>query len=34
MGLTGEAAQWAVWKQKGHRSVLRAAMMHLDEVLN
>ena len=34
MGLTGDAAQWAVWKQKGHHSVLRTAMMHLDAVLN
>ena len=34
MGLTGEAAQWAVRKQKGHRSVSRTAMMHLDAVLN
>ncbi|KIK04077.1 hypothetical protein K443DRAFT_93840 [Laccaria amethystina LaAM-08-1] len=34
MGLTGKAAQWAVWKQKGHHSVSRAAMMHLDAVLN
>jgi len=34
MGLTGEAAQWAVQKQKGHHSVLRATMMHLDVVLN
>jgi hypothetical protein len=34
MGLTGDAAQWAVRKQKGHRSVSRTAMMHLDAVLN
>jgi hypothetical protein len=34
MGLTGEAAQWAVRKQKGHHSVSRTAMMHLDAVLN
>ncbi|EDR06554.1 uncharacterized protein LACBIDRAFT_300092 [Laccaria bicolor S238N-H82] len=34
IGLTGEAAQWAVRKQKGHRSVSRTAMMHLDSVLN
>ena len=34
MGLTGDAAQWAVRKQKGHRSVLRTVMMHLDAVLN
>ena len=33
MGLTGNAAQWAVRKQKGHRSVSRSAMMHLDAVL-
>ena len=30
----GTDAQWAVRKQKGHRSVSRAAMMHLDAVLN
>ena len=34
MGLTGDAAQWVVRKQKGHRSVSRTAMMHLDAVLN
>ncbi|KIJ93482.1 hypothetical protein K443DRAFT_112012, partial [Laccaria amethystina LaAM-08-1] len=34
MGLTGSVAQWAVRKQKGHRSVSRAAMMHWDVVLN
>ncbi|KIK05439.1 hypothetical protein K443DRAFT_91438, partial [Laccaria amethystina LaAM-08-1] len=33
MGLTGKAAQWAVHKQKGHRSASRAAMMHLDTVV-
>ncbi|EDR02992.1 uncharacterized protein LACBIDRAFT_307799 [Laccaria bicolor S238N-H82] len=32
--LTGKAAQWAVQKQKGDRSVSRTAMMHLDSVLN
>src|SRR5277367_89024 len=32
-GLTRNAAQWAVWKQKGHHSVLRTAIMHLDAVL-
>ena len=30
MGLT---AQWAVRKQKGHQSVSRSAMMHLDAIL-
>ena len=34
MGLTGNAAQWVVRKQKGHRSVSKTAMMHLDAVLN
>ena len=34
MGLTGKAAQWAVRKQKGHRSASKTAMMHLDAVLN
>lgn len=33
-GLTGKAAEWAVKKQKGHRSVSNSAMMHLDAVLN
>ena len=33
MGLTGNTAQWAVRKQKGHCSVSRSAMMHLDAVL-
>jgi hypothetical protein len=33
MGLMGKAAQWAVHKQKGHRSAL-TAMMHLNAVLN
>ncbi|KAF8812735.1 hypothetical protein BYT27DRAFT_7220844 [Phlegmacium glaucopus] len=34
MGLTGNAAQWAVCKQKGHHSVSRMVIMHLDAVLN
>ena len=33
MGLTGDAVQWVVRKQKGHRSVSRTVMMHLDAVL-
>ena len=32
--LSGKAAAWAVRKQKGHRTVSRTAMMHLDAVLN
>ena len=32
MGLTGNAAQWAVQKQKGHRSVSKSVMMHLDQI--
>jgi len=34
VGLTGKAATWAVRKQKGHRAVLRAAMMHLDVIIS
>ncbi|KAJ3711839.1 hypothetical protein DFJ43DRAFT_1008734, partial [Lentinula guzmanii] len=33
LGLTGKAAEWAVRKQKAHRSVSAAAMMHLDAIL-
>ncbi|KAJ3004691.1 hypothetical protein NUW54_g4694 [Trametes sanguinea] len=33
-GLTGQAAAWAVRKQKQHRQVSRIAMMHLDAILN
>jgi len=34
VGLTGKAAAWAVRKQKGHRAVSRAAMMHLDAIIS
>ncbi|KAF8588139.1 hypothetical protein K439DRAFT_1658713 [Ramaria rubella] len=34
IGLTGKAAAWAVRKQKGHRTVSQAAMMHLDAILS
>ncbi|KAJ3553708.1 hypothetical protein NP233_g12583 [Leucocoprinus birnbaumii] len=34
LGLTGKAAAWAVRKQKGHRAVSNAAMMHLDAVVD
>ena len=33
LGLTGRAAEWAVRKQKQHRSVSRAAMMALESIL-
>ena len=33
LGLTGRAAEWAVCKQKQHRSVSRAAMMALESIL-
>ena len=33
-GLTGKAAEWAVWKQKSHRTVSQSAMMNLSAVLN
>ena len=33
IGLARDAAQWAVQKQKGHRSVSQVAMMHSDAVL-
>jgi len=34
VGLTGKAATWAVQKQKGHRAVSRASMMHLDAIIS
>lgn len=34
LGLTGKAAEWAVRKQKQHRSVSQRAMMAIDAVLN
>ncbi|KAF8583452.1 hypothetical protein K439DRAFT_1505968 [Ramaria rubella] len=34
IGLTGQAAAWAVRKQKGHRAVSKSAMMHLDMIIN
>jgi len=34
MGLTGGAAQWAVRKPKGHRSVSRTAMLHFRRFRN
>ena len=33
-GLTGEAAAWAVRKQRRHRQVSNQAMMSIDAVLN
>ncbi|KAG6876667.1 hypothetical protein C0993_001355, partial [Termitomyces sp. T159_Od127] len=30
LGLTGRAAAWAVRKYKGHRTISRAALMHLE----
>jgi hypothetical protein len=33
-GLTGKAADWAVWKQKAHRQVRQAAMMSIEAVIN
>lgn len=33
-GLTGNAANWAVKKQKGHRAVSRRAYMAIEAVLN
>ena len=33
-GLTGNAAAWAVRKQKQHRQVSNTAMMSIDAVLN
>lgn len=33
-GLTGKAAEWAVRKQKSHRTVSQRAMMNLEAVLN
>jgi hypothetical protein len=32
-GLTGDAADWAVRKQKGHRSVSETAMQALEQLL-
>ncbi|KAJ3994680.1 hypothetical protein F5050DRAFT_1575117 [Lentinula boryana] len=34
IGLKGQAAEWAVKRQRQHRSVSAGAMMHLDAVLN
>jgi hypothetical protein len=34
VGLKGKAAQWAVRKQKGHRTCSRTAMTHLEAILN
>ena len=34
MGLTGNAAAWAVRKQKQHQQVSGRAMMMIDTVLN
>jgi hypothetical protein len=34
IGLTGHAAAWGVRKQKGHRTVSRNAMMHLDAIVS
>ncbi|KAF9254123.1 hypothetical protein L218DRAFT_1055222, partial [Marasmius fiardii PR-910] len=33
-GLTGKAAEWAVWKQRGYQAVSRAAMMNIEAVLH
>jgi hypothetical protein len=33
-GLTGKAADWAVWKQKSHRKIGQRAMMSIEAVLN
>ena len=34
LGLTGQAAEWAVRKQKQHRQVSQSAMMAIEAVLN
>ncbi|KAF9502809.1 hypothetical protein BS47DRAFT_1374526 [Hydnum rufescens UP504] len=34
LGLTGKAAEWAVRKQKSHRSVVQRAMLAIDSILN
>lgn len=33
-GFTGKAAEWAVRKQKSHRTVSQSAMMSIEAVLN
>lgn len=32
-GLTGFAATWAVWKQKGHRTISETAMKAMEKLL-
>jgi len=33
-GLTGKAAEWAVWRQKSHRRIGPQAMMSIEAVVN